>query len=652
MPLDRDKPKLSEPQEICSFCGKPVAKSRGSLTGWLFAAARCNCQLRSDSVTSTVSTPIFDQIDFTNPRLSNNFVIISTLGQGGVGTVYKVQNETTKQIFAAKVLHPEYVRDPRALIRFDQEIEAAKLFDHRNLVKIYEKGKTAFGTPYFIMEYLDGKNLATMISEQIYIDEPHALKLFLQICDGIGYAHSKGLVHRDLKPSNVIVVKDNDGSELVKIVDFGIVKITSPDSNVTNGGDCFGSPNYMSPEQCQGNPVDWRSDIYSLGCCLYEMATGNAPFAAENTIKTVLKHVNESHIPIRQASPNLELSEGFEIMIDRMLVKDPNGRYQTIDEIKGDIKLIQTGKTLVKSGSRTTLLFHNKNKPKTMAAIAIGLLLVLILVGIATTIYWTINTVSKESAVSQDENKAGSSMSEMATAWTLDMVPTFKSRVDKPWGKYLTDAYIAMVDQNKPEVFRLRAKACEIAEQNHASIDELLELYEQTATAALNVEAKSKYILKAAELAKNNKMPDRQESDLASHGVYLEIAKRFDEAGRQYLEIAHLKRDRLGAEDSDYRKALITAGDAFYKGKSYAEGKNAFNELLENPKLGVTDKIKAYQYLGELEFMAQHVAKGKEYFKKAMELADESYGSNSPDTEKLARHLEQSLDRFSKTPTK
>ncbi len=652
MDLDRDQPELSEPNEVCPLCGKSIAKSKGSLTSWLFAAARCNCQLRGDSVASTVSSPVTDQIDPSNPRLSNNFVILSTLGQGGVGTVYKVQNETTKQIFAAKVLHPEYVRDPKALIRFDQEIEAAKLFDHRNLVKIYEKGKTAFGTPYFIMEYLDGKNLATMISEQIYIDEPHALKLFLQICDGIGYAHSKGLVHRDLKPSNVIVVKDNDGSELVKIVDFGIVKITSPDSNVTNGGDGFGSPNYMSPEQCQGNPVDSRSDIYSLGCCLYEMATGNAPFAAENPIKTVLKHVNESHIPIRQASPNLELSEGIELMIDRMLVKEPNGRYQTIDEIKHDIKLIQTGKTPVKSGSRTTFLLHKKNKPKTMAAIAIGLLLVLILVTVAITIYWTINTVSKKSAVSQDGNKAGSSMSEMATAWTLDMVPTFKSRVDKPWGKYLTHAYTAMVDQNKPEVFRLRAKACEIAEQNHASIDELLELYEQTATAALNVEAKSKYILKAAELAKNNKMPDRQESDLASRGVYLEIAKRFDEAGRQYLEIAHLKRDRLGTEDSDYRKALITAGDAFYKGKSYAEGKNAFNELLENPKLGVADKIKAYQYLGELEFMAQHAVKGKEYFKKAMELANDNYGPNSSDTEKLAKHLEQSLDKLSKDSTK
>jgi len=649
MALDRDKSNLPETKEVCPLCVKPIAKTaKGSITAWVFSAARCNCQISRETPAPKAITPVTDHIDPSNPRLAGDLVILSTLGQGQVGTVYKVQSETTKEIFAAKVLHAQYMRDPSALKRFEREIDSAKLCDHRNLVKIFEKGKTVFGTPYFLMEHLDGKNLATILSEQIYIDEPHALNWFLQICDGVGHAHSKGLVHRDLKPSNIIIVKGVGGSEVVKIVDFGIAKISSQDTNITNTGEIFGSPNYMSPEQCQGNSIDSRSDIYSLGCCFFEMVTGSAPFAAENPIKTVLKQINEPHIPIRKASPNLDLSEGLEHLIDRMLVKNPDERYQTISEIQRDVLQIRSGQLPVQIPVKSYLqtLNGDQDNRRMLVVIASGAFVIL-----ATTLLAIFFFNDNSSPLlSQDQHKPGTPSSKVVSAWTLDMLPAFRSHNATSWSKYTRLAYDAMLNNDRLEAYKLRVKAIEAGERDNAPVDDLLELYEQAAGIAPNVDLSSYYSLKAAALAKKNNLADRYEKELGYRGMILEYYKKFDEAGRQYLELAHLKRERFGADNGGYESALRSAGHAFYKANMYNEAKATFTELLRNDKCTTEDKVTAYRYFGRLEFMVHNVTKAKEYFKKALDLAVQSFGPESPTVEKITADLQENLHLKIKTP--
>jgi len=644
--MDPEPSPNKETKEICAICGKSVVKtSKGSLTGWLFSEARCNCEIGIQRPVAAVpaTAPSIDVV--ANARLANNFMILSTLGQGGVGTVYKVENEITKDLFAAKVLHPEFVRDPNAIKRFEQEAESAKLLSHPNLVRIHEKGRTQFGTPYFLMDFLDGKSLADMLSDQIYLDTPHALRLFSQVCDGVAYAHSKGVIHRDLKPSNAIVVVDEKGTETVKIVDFGIAKVTANDSNLTQTGDIFGSPNYMSPEQCSGNPLDFRSDIYSLGCCLYEMVTGKPPFSSENPLKTVLKHINEPAIPVRKAFPTLDLSEGLEILLDNMLQKDPSDRYQSVPDLQHDLQLVQSGKTpikLKKSGTR-----EPQSKTKRMVfATAIPVLAV-----ISTSILIIGYLFPKSFHFEQHgDTTTAATKNDSNINTENEVLPSLHLNESQgSWTKYSNEAVEALAKGDKEKAFELKAKACEIGEKDHAPVSAMLELYEQAASIAPEVSQASEYAHKAATLAKNNNMPDLEEKELVYLAQLYKDCGKLSSAGPEYLEIARLQLARLGPTDSTYRNSLKNAGTSFYAAKMIPEARDAFNELLANKSASVADQVTALQCLAELDHMQENIEEAKTYYQRAYRLAADSYGPNSSVTTRIRDGYEQMLHPKPKT---
>src|SRR5262249_8762830 len=260
-------------QETCSLCGLPIrAKARGSITAWIFRDNRCVCRSlniaqRTDSLPAT-GTLELHALD-AGELMDNRSRVLEILGGGGWGTVFRVEDIKDSCQYALKTLNQENT-SPAAWQRFQNEAKAAQALDHPALVKVHYFGTTAKGEPFFVMDFVDGETLAARIKRDGPLSVEEALRVFIEICFGPGYAHETGVVHRDLKPSNIIFVRDADSEKRVKIVDFGIAKLLSGEDfnaeQLTATGEVFGTPYYMSPEQCRGSMVDHRSDIYSLGC--------------------------------------------------------------------------------------------------------------------------------------------------------------------------------------------------------------------------------------------------------------------------------------------------------------------------------------------------------------------------------------------------
>ena len=281
-------------------------------------------------------------------NLGDDYEVLGLLGQGGMGVVYKVRDRKLNKVFAVKVLNPNLVEDSQSVKRFEQEAKAATALTHVNLAAVYDYGMGKQGAPYLVMDYLDGASLADLIVKEGFLDQGRAVDIFTQIAEALVSAHAKGVIHRDVKPSNIVVCQ-HEGTEIVKLVDFGIAKVLPSEARsaqMTQTGEIFGSPLYMSPEQCLGNKVDFRSDIYAFGCVMYEALTGVAPFAAENPIKTIMKHLNDAPLPIEKLPHDFGISSNLERILMHCLEKDASHRYQTAADLLRDLEAIRDGKPI------------------------------------------------------------------------------------------------------------------------------------------------------------------------------------------------------------------------------------------------------------------------------------------------------------------
>lgn len=292
------------------------------------------CSITDVPPSGVPDAPMSESVD-----LGERYTVLSKLGQGGSAVVYKVQDNELGKPFAIKVMRPELVPDDLARCRFKQEAEAASCLTHPNLVAVYGHGVTTGEAPYLVMDCLNGQTLAQVLRTENQIEPERAIDIFIQVCDALNHMHMKSLVHRDIKPSNIFLTKADNGTDLVKVVDFGIARFNFGQSGtgLTQTGEMLGSPLYMSPEQCRGEQIDFRSDIYSLGCVMYEMLTGIAPFAASNPIKTIVKHVSGAVSTFHEVAPDCKISEGFEHIVMRCLEKDRKKRYQHVDELLKDL---------------------------------------------------------------------------------------------------------------------------------------------------------------------------------------------------------------------------------------------------------------------------------------------------------------------------
>lgn len=283
-------------------------------------------------------------------ELGERFKLLSHVGTGGMGSVFKVEERSSGKTFAIKILNQSLLEDASSLKRFELEAKSARSVVHPNLVAVYDYGITGKGRPFLVMDYLDGSDLKTLLAKEGFLDVARALNLFIQCAEGLAHAHQLDIIHRDVKPSNIILESRDSGIEFAKIVDFGIAKILPNQQTITDNltvtGDIFGTPIYMSPEQCQGNCQDQRSDIYSLGCVMYEVLTGERPFAASNSVKTILRHINDDAASMNSLNYGYGIPKDLDYIVMRCLQKDPADRYQTSHELLKDLHSVSSGEAI------------------------------------------------------------------------------------------------------------------------------------------------------------------------------------------------------------------------------------------------------------------------------------------------------------------
>jgi serine/threonine-protein kinase len=254
------------------------------------------------------------------------------LGSGGMGEVYLAEHQMMKRPCAVKLIRPEKAGDPRMLARFEREVRATAKLSHWNSIDIYDYGRTADGTFYYVMEYLPGHNIGEMVDDYGPIPAARTVYLLDQVCAALNEAHGIGLVHRDIKPANIFCAYRGRVFDVAKLLDFGLAKPTFEQRGqvqLTMEGTVTGSPLFMSPEQASGDEsVDARSDIYSLGAVMYYMLTGQPPFLADNPLKVMIAHASQEVVPPRKLNPEIPLE--LEEIVLRCLEKDPEHRYQEV----------------------------------------------------------------------------------------------------------------------------------------------------------------------------------------------------------------------------------------------------------------------------------------------------------------------------------
>ncbi len=298
----------------------------------------------------------FESVLSLGEIVGGRYRVLSVLGQGGAGVVYKVEQIFLGDVYALKFLHAEKSTD-KAVARFHKEANAAHLLKHNNLVRVHDFGFSENNQPFFVMDYVEGTPLSERIKFQGCLAVSNALDVFIQVCDALSYAHESGVIHRDLKPSNIMLTKlGPEEAELVKIVDFGIAKIlqleTDEANELTRTGEIFGSPFYMSPEQCMGHSIDQRSDIYSLGCSLFEALTGLPPFSGESALSIMMKHQLEEPPTLKETSLGKDFPQSLEQVVRKLLSKDPSARYQSMMSVKHALQLVKDGKSIDSQSSK------------------------------------------------------------------------------------------------------------------------------------------------------------------------------------------------------------------------------------------------------------------------------------------------------------
>jgi serine/threonine protein kinase len=417
----RIQSRRSEPSAslACTRCGKSVAKKRaGSFTSFLFQELRCQCaqpalpkkerlartntQVRRQALAekrgytanfkaNTNSARNLPQSDFSSGTVVGGaFKIVSVIGEGGMGIVYLAQHLGLNRPYALKVLSPSIVSE-QSWLRFKAEAKTLSVLSHPGLVKVYDLGIHENTVPYYSMDYLEGETLEDLLVRKGPQEFEFTISVFLAVLDALAYAHRNNVVHRDIKPANIFICQNHE----IKILDFGISKLVGDkqshrNQELTAVGEVFGSPYYMSPEQCRGEQIDFRSDIYSVGCTLFEALTGYVPFESANSLEIAMLH-EEGEIPLLSDVCDITFPPSLDVVIEKCLAKLPQDRYQSAKEMAIDLTRIKEGKSLdayagAATGAKRSSSFESSDgKPPFMSrqALALASMCLLLAAGLA-----------------------------------------------------------------------------------------------------------------------------------------------------------------------------------------------------------------------------------------------------------------------------
>ena len=311
--------------------------------------------------------------------VKERYEILEILGEGGMAFVYKARDTQLERFVAIKTLKPTYVNQETFVDRFKREAKTAANLNHPNIVQIFDWGIE--DEPYFVMEYIEGNTLTSIIAKNRTISLSDILFIGAQVSSGLHAAHQKGLVHRDIKPGNIMITPDGK----VKVTDFGIVSLQNEESDITKTGSILGTASYISPEQAQGKPVSIESDLYSLGTVLYELIAGKAPFSGDSPISTATKHLTEK--PEKPSVFRRDLPKGVESAILKLLEKATYDRFKSAEDLRAI--LLQQRKALQSEQTRENLV--DLTNPKVKLRFTLPALILSIGVVIGTV--WTLTQV-------------------------------------------------------------------------------------------------------------------------------------------------------------------------------------------------------------------------------------------------------------------
>jgi len=377
---------------------------------------------------------IVKEMDLTGKNVSN-YKIIEKLGRGGMATVYKAHELSLNRVVALKVLSSRLSEDAEYIKRFQREAQAAAKLNHPNIVQIYAIGEEK-GIHYFAMEYIKGKSLADICKEKNTLLPAEAIAIIKPVAEALGEAHKAGLVHRDVKPSNIMI----DASGRPKVTDFGIAYVSEAKTKLTQEGSIIGTPEYLSPEQCEGKTVDARSDIFSLGVTLYEILSGKTPYQADTPVSTLMKIIKGNFLPLKEVNPNIP--DPVVKVVEKMMETDPQKRYANIDELVD--ALTQVGQSLTQPAIPTAgqgainanptipepvtaaieSHYAQKKKRDIWPAVAVAAIIILLLGGAFAAKVFYFDKKAEESQASPAVETTAASSSDTSTTQTADSAVT------------------------------------------------------------------------------------------------------------------------------------------------------------------------------------------------------------------------------------
>jgi hypothetical protein len=292
----------------------------------------------SQSWTNVDEAPSFAQTELIGQIVGDRYQVLNYLGEGSMSCVYRAGHLLTREIVALKIMHPHLLIDGNANRRFQQEAQAASALMHPHIVRVVDGGTTAQGRPFLAMDYLQGVQLSELVHGRRHPpDLDTLLHVFKQICEGMELAHSKHILHRDLRPSQIMLVEEGEDPIFVKIMDFGVAKMIMPPPEEAPA-EILGNPLYMSPELCRQRPIDHRSDIYSMGCLMYEAMCGRAPIRGASPEETIYKQINEMPPSLVVPGEDARLVRVLEQIVLKCMDKDPAKRYQSMAELRTDLE--------------------------------------------------------------------------------------------------------------------------------------------------------------------------------------------------------------------------------------------------------------------------------------------------------------------------